>query len=72
MQTATQVQTISPQTIIETTVEEARRHHKEPLLDRYEIYNGYKRILERTLIHQQGAYDEYECACRNVAAALNI
>ena len=71
MQTATQVQAISPQTIIETTVEEARHHHKESLLDRYEIYNGYKRILERTLI-QQGAYDEYERACRNMAAALNI
>jgi hypothetical protein len=72
MQTATQEkQMLSPETIIENTTEEARRHRSEPLIDRYRIYEAYKQSLQFSLIWQ-GAYDEYDRACRNVAAALNI
>ena len=72
MQTATQEkQMLSPETIIENTTEEARRHRNEPLIDRYRVYESYKQALQFSLIWQ-GAYDEYDRAIKNVATALNI
>ena len=58
MQTAQAIEMLSPETIIENTTEEARRHRKEPLITRYQIYESYKQALQFSLIFQ-GAYDEY-------------
>ena len=73
MQTATITiqETVSPVKFIESAIEEARKHHKEPLIDRYSAYEGYKRTIESLTI-PEGLYDQYERACVNLAKALNI
>ena len=74
MQTATQtVEVEIPiSALIESTIIDARQHRKEKPLDRQNIYEGYKRSLQRLLIDGAGLYDEYDQAIRNLATALNI
>jgi len=73
MQTAQAVDFEIPiSALIESTIIDARQHRKERPLDRQNIYEGYKRSLQRLLIDGAGLYDEYDQAIRNLATALNI
>ena len=73
MQTAQAVDFEIPiSALIESTIIDAQQHRKERPLDRQNIYEGYKRSLQRLLIDGAGLYDEYDQAIRNLATALNI